>query len=64
MVLRVSDITETLCKAYLKRRRKAPETIRRELNVLRAVVNFDAQHGRLTRPVPVWLPPQRPLAHA
>lgn len=54
--LQVGDVTETLCKAYKNQRGKADETVRRELTVLRAAINFDFDHGRLTRPVPVWLP--------
>jgi len=55
--LKVGDVTETLCKAYARQRGKADETVRRELTVLRAAINFDFEHGRLTRAVPVWLPP-------
>lgn len=55
--LRVGDVTETLCKAYARQRARADETVRRELTVLRAAINFDCDHGRLTRAVPVWLPP-------
>jgi len=55
--LKVSDVTETLCKAYARQRRKADETVRRELTVLRAAINFDFEHGRITRTVPVWVPP-------
>lgn len=54
--LKVGDITETLCRAYCTSRGKAANTVRRELTVLRAAVNFDYEHGRLTRPVAVWLP--------
>lgn len=55
-LLKVGDITETLCRAYCASRAKAANTVRRELTVLRAAVNFDYEHGRLTRPVAVWLP--------
>jgi integrase len=54
--LRVGDVTETLCKGYSRQRRKANETVRRELSTLRAAINFDVAHGQLTRTVPVWLP--------
>ena len=54
--LHVSDVNETLCKAYARQRGKADETVRRELTVLRAAINFDFEHGRLTRSVPVWMP--------
>ncbi len=54
--LSVGDINETLCRAYCSNRGKAANTVRRELTVLRAAVNFDYENGRLTRPVAVWLP--------
>lgn len=43
-------------KLWCPRRSAAPGTIRRELTVLRAEVNYDYEQGRLTAREPVWLP--------
>lgn len=67
----LGDISSATCRAYVEHRRKptvrhpkhktakarTDGTIRRELGVLRAAVNYALRHGRLTRPVTVWLPP-------
>lgn len=34
----------------------SPSTLARDLSVLRAAINYDYKAGRLTSPVPVWLP--------
>ena len=41
---------------YVKRRAKAPGTMRRELGVLQAAINYSHKQGRLTRSVAVELP--------
>jgi integrase len=55
----VADVTPITCSAY--ERHRAPRsagTVRRELGVLRAAINFGHRIGRLTRPVAVELPPR------
>ncbi len=54
--LRVGDVTEATCAAYGRARGVSNGTLRRELGVLRAAINHEVKHGRLTRPVHVWLP--------
>jgi len=56
--LMVSDITPQTCKAYQGHRGVSDGTIRREFGVLRAAINHEVKHGRLTRPVAVWMPPK------
>ena len=56
--LMVSDVTPETCKAYHSDRGVSDGTIRREFGVLRAAVNHEVKHGRLTRPVTVWMPPK------
>lgn len=52
----VDQVTKQTCKAYARERGRAVATVRRELTTLRAAINFAHEEGRLTRPVPVWLP--------
>lgn len=54
----VSDVTPETCKAYQEHRGVSDGTIRREFGVLRAAINHEVKHGRLTRPVTVWMPPK------
>jgi len=56
VAMKVGDITPTLCVAYAVRRGRAANTVRRELTILRAAINHDYAHGRITRSVPVSLP--------
>ena len=53
----VGDVTPQTCGRYAEQRAKSPGTIRRELTVLRAAINFAHRCGRITRPVAVDLPP-------
>jgi integrase len=52
----VSDVTPQTCGAYTVSRAKAAGTVRRELTVLRAAINYAHKCGRITRPVHVELP--------
>jgi integrase len=53
----VADVTPQTCRAYMKFRKRAVGTVRRELANLRAAINNDYAEGRLTSVVPVWVPP-------
>lgn len=61
---KVSEVTASTCRAYGKTRKTkfgtlaSPGTIRRELNVLQAAINFCFREGRLTSPAQVALPPR------
>ena len=44
--------------AYQKQRGVKDGTVRREFGVLRAAINHEFKHGRLTRPVAVSMPPK------
>jgi integrase len=52
----VGEVTKQTCKFYGKERARAPNTVRRELSVLRAAINFAYEEGTITRPVHVELP--------
>ncbi|NII58107.1 tyrosine-type recombinase/integrase [Sphingomonas aerolata] len=52
----VGDITEATCRAYGRWRERSAGTIRKELGVLRAAVNFAHRHGRITTAPYVFLP--------
>ena len=52
----IADITPLTCSAYTKWRNRSQNTVRRELAVLRAAVNWLYKNGRLTRTVAVELP--------
>ena len=55
----VADVTPETCASYAERRLRSAGTVRRELGVLRAAINWAHKHGRLTRVVAVELP-ERP----
>jgi integrase len=55
----VADITPQSCGGYLEKRARSAGTVRRELGVLRAAINYAHRSGRITRPVTVELP-ERP----
>ena len=55
----VADVTPQTCERYAEKRRRSPGTVRRELGVLRAAINYAHRSGSLTRPVAVELP-ERP----
>lgn len=55
----VGDITKQTCRNYINRRGRANGTIRRELGVLKAALNFAYSEGRITR-VPHVLLPEKP----
>jgi integrase len=52
----VAEVTKQTCKLYRTARGRSANTIRRELSVLRAAINFAHEEGRITRPVHVELP--------
>jgi integrase len=52
----VADITKEACRRYGASRGRSPGTVRRELGVLRAAINYAYEEGRLTRTVAVHLP--------
>ncbi len=56
----LDQVSKQTCKAYARSRERAAGTVRRELTALRAAINFAHEEGRLTRPVPVWLPEAPP----
>jgi integrase len=52
----VVEVTKQTCKLYNKARDRSVNTIRRELSVLRAAINFAHEEGHITRPVHIELP--------
>lgn len=52
----VRQITRETCKAYCRTRARSNGTMRRELGVLRAAINYAHKEGRLTGSVTVHLP--------
>ena len=52
----VADVTPQTCGRYIEKRERSAGTVRRELGVLRASINYAHRIGRLTRPVAVELP--------
>jgi integrase len=57
----VGDITPETCGRYVEKRGRSAGTVRRELGVLRAAINYAHRAGRITRSVAVELP-DRPEA--
>jgi integrase len=55
----LADVTPQTCGRYGEKRGRSQGTIRRELGVLRAAINYAHRLGMITRPVPVELP-ERP----
>ena len=55
----VADVTPQTCGRYAEKRGRSQGTVRRELGVLRAAINYAHKNGRITRPVAVELP-ERP----
>jgi hypothetical protein len=58
----VADVTPQTCGRYVEKRGRSKGTVRRELGVLRAAINYAHKCGRITRPVAVELP-ERPEPH-
>lgn len=54
----VADVTEATCNAYRRHRPRSDGTVRRELGALQAAIGHAVKHGRLTRPVHVFMPPK------
>lgn len=55
----VADVTPQTCGRYVEKRGRSKGTVRRELGVLRAAINYAHKTGTITRPVAVELP-ERP----
>jgi integrase len=55
----VADVTPKTCSRYSETRGRSAGTVRRELGVLRAAIQYAHKNGHLTRPVAVELP-ERP----
>jgi integrase len=55
----VADVTPQACGRYFEMRGRSAGTVRRELGVLRAAINYSHRSGQITRPVAVELP-ERP----
>ncbi|MFV0321615.1 MAG: site-specific integrase [Alphaproteobacteria bacterium] len=60
----VGDITIAKCREYLQYRQSGKQrvkvsvgSVKRELDVLQAAINYDYKNGTLTAPRPVWKPP-------
>jgi hypothetical protein len=49
----LADVTPQTCARYAEKRRRSAGTVRRELGVLRAAINYAHRNGRITRPVAV-----------
>jgi integrase len=56
----LAEISPRTCEAYGRKRERSQSTVRRELGVLRAAVQFAFANGDITRPVPVALPAEAP----
>jgi integrase len=52
----VADVTSQTCGRYVEKRGRSVGTVRRELGVLRAAINYAHRTGRITRPIAVELP--------
>jgi integrase len=57
----IADVTPPVCERYAVKRGRSAGTVRRELGVLRAAINWAHKNGRITRPVCVELP-ERPAS--
>jgi integrase len=55
----VAEVTPQTCARYAEKRGRSAGTVRRELGVLRAAIQYAHKNGHLTRPVAVELP-ERP----
>ena len=52
----VADVSPQTCERYAEKRGHSAGTVRRELGVLRAAINYAHRRGMITRPVAVELP--------
>lgn len=55
--LPASAVVGSTCRRYAEKRERAPATVRRELGVLQAALNYAHAEGRLIYPMKVSLPP-------
>lgn len=58
--LTLADATPQTCASYFEVRARSAGTVRRELGVLRAAINFAHRNGTITRPVNIELPDRPP----
>ena len=58
--LPIGSINGSVCRRYGRTRGKAPGTVRKELGVLQAAINYAHAEGYLTAPVKVRLPAKPP----
>jgi len=56
----VAQVTPKTCSRYVETRGRSAGTVRRELGVLRAAINYAHKSSRITRPVAVELPERPP----
>jgi len=56
----VSDVRRETCRRYCEMRQRSAGTVRRELGVLQAAINYAYNDGRLTRSMAVELPKSPP----
>ena len=56
----VGEATPQTCARYMEIRARSAGTVRRELGVLRAAINYAHRCGRITRPVNIELPERPP----
>jgi integrase len=56
----VSDVRPETCRRYCEKRARSAATMRRELAVLQAAINYAQRNGKLTRSVAVALPENPP----
>jgi integrase len=56
----VPHVTPQTCGRYVERRGRSKGTVRRELGVLRAAINYGHKIGTITHPVAVELPESPP----
>lgn len=56
----VANVTPQTCGRYTEKRGRGAGTVRLELSVLRAAINYAHRAGRITRPVAVELPDRPP----
>lgn len=52
----VGDITKATCQRYVRERKRAAATVRRELGTLKAAVRFSHEEGHITHAPAVWMP--------
>jgi len=54
------EVTERACKVWAAEQKRAPHTIRQELNVLRTILHWGAKKGHSEAGYDVWVPSEPP----